>query len=106
MLLQAAELLERQQKPPLQRVKALCERVEELDLADGGFQAVDTLQDMLSEYEAWVAESIKELEKNTPEEARVRERIRQIKHAKLGLRRQEALYRLFKEYLQHKPTSE
>lgn len=36
----------------------------------------------------------------------MRDRIRQIKQAKLGLRRQETLYRLYKEYLANKPTRE
>ena len=61
---------------------------------------------MLSEYEEWVTQSMEELQKSTPEEIKVRDRIKAIKQSKLGLRRQEAMYRMFKEYISHKPTSD
>jgi hypothetical protein len=59
---------------------------------------------MYNEYENWVSESMGEFKRTTPEEQRVRDRIKLIKSKKQGLSRQEAFYRMFKEYLGSKAT--
>ena len=40
---------------------------------------MEILKDMLSEYEEWVTQSMEELQKSTPEEIKVRDRIKAIK---------------------------
>ena len=42
--------------------------------------------------------------RTTPEEEKVIERLQQIKLKKVGLKRQEARYKLFQEYLKTKST--
>jgi hypothetical protein len=62
------------------------------------------LKEMLSEYESWVNSTMEPFKRTTPEEEKVIERLQQIKLKKVGLKRQEARYKLFQEYLKTKST--
>ena len=59
---------------------------------------------MLFEYEQWISDSIGEFKRTTPEEEKLRERIKLIKDKKIGLKRTDALYKMFKEYFNSKTT--
>jgi hypothetical protein len=42
---------------------------------------------MLNEYENWVSESLEEFKRTTPEEDKVKERVKIIKSKKIGIKR-------------------
>jgi hypothetical protein len=75
-------------------------------MADEGFKSVEKIKSILEEYELWVSQSLDEFKRTTPEEDKVNERLSAIKSSKLGLKRQEAKYKMFKEYLWQKTTIE
>jgi len=61
---------------------------------------------MLHEYENWVSDSLGEFKRTTPDEETLRSRIKDIKAKRTGLKRTEALYRMFKDYFTNKVTLE
>jgi hypothetical protein len=73
-------------------------------MSQEGFQSINTIMDMMHEYEEWNKRSLDELLKKTPTEEKIKERIESIKNSRVGLKRHEALLRMFKEYLSSKPT--
>lgn len=44
-------------------------------MTEVGFKSIEIIQQMNQEYDNWVAESLGEFKRNTPDEDRVRERI-------------------------------
>ena len=61
---------------------------------------------MLNEYENWVSESLEEFKRTTPEEDKVKERVKIIKSKKIGIKRQEALYKMLRDYISPKTSVE
>ena len=51
---------------------------------------------MIAEYERWFSETMGHFKKSTPEEETVRRHIQKIKNRKIGAKRQECIYRMFK----------
>jgi hypothetical protein len=52
---------------------------------------------MMSEYESWFSASMGKFKTSTPEEEAVRERIEKAKTRKIGAKRQDFMYKLFKQ---------
>jgi hypothetical protein len=59
---------------------------------------------MMSEYESWFSASMGKFKTSTPEEEAVRERIEKAKTRKIGAKRQDFMYKLFKQYLDQKTS--
>ena len=94
-----------QKKPPISEVKSLHEKVKSIDFhLEDGYTTIETLNSMLSEYDNWFSDSMGKFKMSTPEEETVRDRIEKIKTRKIGAKRQDMFYKLFKQYLDPKTS--
>ena len=86
-------------------MKALHERVKSLNFdKEDGYSTIETLNLMMSDYESWFSASMGKFKMSTPEEEVVRDRIEKLKTRKIGSKRQNFIYKLFKEYLDQKTS--